>query len=83
VDLALLAARLVLAAVFAVAGIAKLADRDGFRRAVEDFSVPAPLSRVVAVVLPVVELGVAIALVSTLLPGGRVAALGLLVVLWL
>jgi methylamine dehydrogenase accessory protein MauD len=81
VDLALLAARLVLAAVFAVAGVAKLADRDGSRRAVEDFGVPAQLSRVVAVVLPVVELGVAIALVSTSFAWwGALGALGLLVV---
>jgi uncharacterized membrane protein YphA (DoxX/SURF4 family)/peroxiredoxin len=81
VDLALLAARLVLAAVFAVAGVAKLADRDGSRRAVEDFGVPAQLSRVVAVVLPVVELAVAIALVSTSFAWwGALGALGLLVV---
>jgi methylamine dehydrogenase accessory protein MauD len=60
-----LAARLVLAAVFAVAGVAKLVDRDGFRRAVEAFGVPARLSSVVAIILPMVELGVATALIST------------------
>lgn len=76
-----MAARLVLAAVFAVAGVAKLADRDGSRRAVADFGVPAQLSRVVAVVLPVVELGVAIALVSTSFAWlGASGAFGLLVV---
>jgi methylamine dehydrogenase accessory protein MauD len=81
VDLALLAARLLLAAVFAVAGVAKLADRDGSRRAVENFGVPVQLSRVVAVVLPVVELGVALALVSTSFAWwGALGALGLLVV---
>jgi methylamine dehydrogenase accessory protein MauD len=80
VDLALLAVRLVLAAVFAVAGVAKLADRDGSRRAVENFGMPAQLSRVVAVVLPVVELGVAVALVSTSFAWwGALGALGLLV----
>jgi methylamine dehydrogenase accessory protein MauD len=80
VDLALLAARLVLAAVFAVAGVAKLADRVGSRRAVEDFGVPAQLSGVVALVLPVVELGVAIALVSTSFAWwGALGALGLFV----
>jgi uncharacterized membrane protein YphA (DoxX/SURF4 family)/thiol-disulfide isomerase/thioredoxin len=81
VDLALLAALLVLAAVFAVAGVAKLADREGSRRAVENFGVPAQLSRVVAVVLPLVELGVAIALISrTFAWWGALGALGLLVV---
>jgi methylamine dehydrogenase accessory protein MauD len=81
VDLALLAARLVLAAVFVVAGVAKFVDRDGSRRAVEDFGVPAQLSHAVAVVLPVVELGVAIALVSTSLAWwGALGALGLLAV---
>ena len=80
-DLALLTTRLVLAAVFAVAGVAKLADRDGSRRAVEDFGVPARLSPVVAVVLPVVEFGVAIALISTSFAWwGALGALGLLVV---
>jgi peroxiredoxin/uncharacterized membrane protein YphA (DoxX/SURF4 family) len=81
VDLVLLAARVVLAAVFAVAGVAKLADRDGFRRAVEDFGVPAKLSAVVTIVLPVVELGVAIALISSSFAWwGAFAALGLLAV---
>jgi uncharacterized membrane protein YphA (DoxX/SURF4 family) len=71
VDLVWLAARLVLAAVFAVAGVAKLADRDGFRRAVEGFGDPAKLSSIVARLIPVIELGVAIALISTSLPGGE------------
>ena len=80
-DLVLLAARLVLAAVFAVAAVAKFADRDGFRRAVEDFGVPAKLSAVVAIILPVVELGVAIALISTSFAWwGAVGALALLAV---
>ncbi len=80
-DLALLMARLVLAAVFAVAGVAKLADRDGSRRAAENFGVPEQLSRVVAVVLPMIELCVAIALVGTPFAWwGALGALGLLVV---
>lgn len=80
-DLVLLAARLVLAAVFAVAGVAKLADRDGFRRAVEDFGVPAKLSAVVAIGLPVIELGLAIALISTSFAWwGALGALALLAV---
>ncbi len=34
--------RLLLAAVFALAGVAKLADRRGTRRAVVDFGIPGP-----------------------------------------
>lgn len=40
-DAVLLVARVVLAAVFAVAGLAKLADRAGSRRAVTGFGLPA------------------------------------------
>jgi uncharacterized membrane protein YphA (DoxX/SURF4 family) len=47
-DIALLLARLLLASVFIVAGAAKLADREGSRRALADFGVPTPL----AVLLP-------------------------------
>jgi peroxiredoxin len=62
-DALLLAARLLLAAVFTVAGLAKLADRAGARHAVRDFGVPARLAPVVAAALPALELGVAVALV--------------------
>ena len=41
---ALLIARLLLASVFALAGVAKLADRAGSKQAIVDFGVPAPLS---------------------------------------
>jgi len=57
-----LAARLVLAAVFVVSGIAKLADRSGSRKAVRDFGVPDWLSGPIAAVLPPVELAIALAL---------------------
>jgi uncharacterized membrane protein YphA (DoxX/SURF4 family) len=60
-----LAARLILAAVFAVAGAAKLLDRDGARQVVRAFAVPRPLVVPVAVVLPVAELAVAAALTLT------------------
>ena len=63
-DVAFLVGRLGLAAVFGLAGVAKLTDRAGTRRALEDFGVPAPLAAPVAVGLPVVELAVAGALVS-------------------
>jgi thiol-disulfide isomerase/thioredoxin/uncharacterized membrane protein YphA (DoxX/SURF4 family) len=52
----LLVIRLVLAAVFLVAGGAKLADLAGSRAAVEGFGVPAPAARVLGVLLPVAEL---------------------------
>lgn len=59
---ALLVARLLLAAVFAVAGVAKIADRRGARHAFEDFGVPARLAAPLALGLPVAELAIAIAL---------------------
>jgi thiol-disulfide isomerase/thioredoxin len=71
--------RLVLAAVFAVAGAAKLADRAGTRKAVVEFGAPERLAAPLAGLLPAAELGVAALL---LLPGsgfaGRVGALALL-----
>jgi len=62
-DVALLLARLLLAAVFMVAGAAKLADREGSRRALADFGVPSPLASPLAVLLPLTELAVATALI--------------------
>ena len=70
----LLACRVVLAVVFVVAGIGKLADLPGSRRAVTEFGVPARLAHVLGVVLPVGELAVAVALLIT--PAARVGALG-------
>lgn len=62
-DVVLLLARLVLAAVFVVAALGKLADREGSRRAVEGFGVPAALVGPVGLGLPVVELAIAVGLV--------------------
>lgn len=62
-DVVLLFARLVLAAVFVVAGIAKLIDHAGSRQAVRDFGVPASLAGPLGMVLPLAELAIAIALV--------------------
>src|SRR5215203_5149372 len=64
-DTVLLFARLLLAAVFIVAGGAKLADREGSRRAVADFGVPAALAAPLGVLLPLAELAVAVALIPT------------------
>jgi peroxiredoxin/uncharacterized membrane protein YphA (DoxX/SURF4 family) len=62
-DIALLVARLALATVFTVAGLAKLADLAGSRRAMRDFGVPARLATPLGALLPLAELAVAIALV--------------------
>src|SRR5919107_3648484 len=62
-DVALLLARLLLAAVFMVAGAAKLADREGSRRALADFGVPTTLAVPLGVLLPLAELAVAAALI--------------------
>jgi uncharacterized membrane protein YphA (DoxX/SURF4 family) len=69
--------------VFAVAGIAKLIDRDGARQAVAAFGVRQPLVAPLATVLPVAELVVALALVvtTTAVPGaaGALVLLGLFI----
>jgi peroxiredoxin/uncharacterized membrane protein YphA (DoxX/SURF4 family) len=59
----LLVGRLALAAVFGVAGFSKLADRRGSRDSLIELGVPAPLAPFVAVAVPVVEIGVALALI--------------------
>jgi len=60
---ALLAARGVLCLVFVVAGLAKLFDLPGAQQAVTAFGVPERLARPVSVALPVLELGISLALV--------------------
>jgi peroxiredoxin len=54
-----------LALVFAVAGVAKLADRAGSRQAIADFGVPTALAGPLGILLPLAELAVAAALVPT------------------
>ena len=61
-DIALLLVRLLLAGVFAVSGVAKLADRAGSRQAMTDFGVPKSLAGPFGVLLPLAELAVAAAL---------------------
>src|SRR5947207_15608589 len=61
-SLALLLARILLAAVFLVAGLAKLADLPGSRQAARDFGVPAQLAEPFGLLLPLAELAVAVAL---------------------
>jgi peroxiredoxin len=75
----LLVARLVLAGVFAGAGVAKLVDRTGSRQAMVDFGLPASLANPLTILLPLAELAVAIALIPTSTAlWGAVGALALL-----
>src|SRR5918994_808145 len=75
----LLVARLLLALIFLVAGVAKLADRAGSRQAVVDFGLPARLATPLGVLLPLAELAVAAALVPISTAWwGAVGALALL-----
>ncbi|HJT57731.1 MAG TPA: sulfotransferase [Ktedonobacteraceae bacterium] len=64
-DLALFLIRLGLAAVFLIAGCAKLADLANSRLALRDFGMPARLSSPLGVLRPVVELAVAVALLPS------------------
>jgi peroxiredoxin len=74
-------AQLLLAAVFAVSGIAKLADRAGSRRSLVEFGLPEPIARPASVLLPLGELAVAGALVLALTAWwGALGALALLAV---
>src|SRR5918992_6280688 len=78
-DGVVLLGRLVLAAVFVVAGLAKLADRAGSRQALRDFGVPAVLVTPLGTLLPLAELAVAGALIPTLSAWwGALGALALL-----
>jgi thiol-disulfide isomerase/thioredoxin/uncharacterized membrane protein YphA (DoxX/SURF4 family) len=62
-DAALLIARLVLAVVFILAGVAKLSDLKGSRQAIIEFGLPALLASPLALLLPLAELGVGAALI--------------------
>jgi uncharacterized membrane protein YphA (DoxX/SURF4 family) len=78
-DGAALAARLILAAVFALAGAAKLADLAGSRTAVAGFGVPERLAGPAGTALPLAELATAVLLLpDATARAGAIAALGLL-----
>lgn len=80
-DPIVLLARLLLAAIFLLAAIAKLRDREGSSDALREFGLPAALARPAAVLLPLAELAVAVLLLPA--ATARVAAgaaLGLLCV---
>ena len=62
-DALLLAARLVLAAVFLVSGISKLFDLAGAQAAMRSFGVPESMTRSGGILLPIVEIVIAVLLV--------------------
>ena len=71
--------QVLLAAVFATAGAAKLLDRSGSQRALVGFGVPETPAAALAVALPLAEIAVAVALV--LRPSARWGAVAALVLL--
>jgi len=64
-EIALLLARILLAGIFALAGIAKFIDLRGSEKAFKDFGVPSPLAMPGAVALSLAEIGIAVLLLST------------------
>ena len=78
-DTAVLLIRILLAAVFAVAAVAKLLDLKGSRNSLRDFGVPERLANAGGVLLPVMELTVAALLVFR--PTAQWGALGALLLL--
>lgn len=75
----LLVARLVLAVVFGIAGIAKLADPSGSRKSLADFGVPRLLNATLGWLLPVAEVVCALALIPV--ASAWWAAVGVLILL--
>jgi peroxiredoxin len=80
-DALLLAARLILAAVFAVSGISKLFDLSGSQAAMRSFGVPERFTRAGGIALPIGELVIAVLLIpATTARWGALLALILLAV---
>lgn len=78
---ALLLTRLLLSAVFLIAGIAKLADLPGSQKALHDFGIPEALAKPLGIILPIAEIATAGMLLSVRWPlYGAIGALGLLLV---
>jgi peroxiredoxin/uncharacterized membrane protein YphA (DoxX/SURF4 family) len=75
---ALFGVRVLLVVIFVVAGLGKLLDLAGSRRTLIDFGLPAYLATPLGVILPVVEIGTALALIASA-RWGAVAALTLLI----
>jgi peroxiredoxin/uncharacterized membrane protein YphA (DoxX/SURF4 family) len=71
--------RVLLIAIFGVAGFAKLYDLSGSKKAVEGFGVPGELARPLGVLLPILEIAIALSLVFVQTSWfGAIAAAGLL-----
>lgn len=71
--------RLLIAATFSVAGITKLADPQGTRKAILDFGLPTWASSPVAILLPLAEFAVAVLLIPfSTVPWGSLGAIALL-----
>jgi methylamine dehydrogenase accessory protein MauD len=80
-NVVLLSFRLLLSAIFSVAGIAKLADRLGTRKAIEQFGSPDSLSGPLSLALPATELAIAVLLLPLSTAWwGACAALALLLI---
>lgn len=78
-ELVLLVARLLLAAVFLLAGVAKLSDRIGSSKALHEFGLPLGLAQPLSLLLSLGEIAVAVALLPVALAWyGSCAALALL-----
>ena len=78
-DALLLAARLILAAVFLVSGIAKLFDLQGSKSAMRSFGVPESATRASAILLPIAEIAIALLLLPVVTARwGALLALALL-----
>src|SRR5579884_894850 len=74
----IICARLITSAIFLVAGLAKLAGPQAARKSMEDFGVPRSLSWPAAILLPLLEIAVAIALLpARLAHDAAIAAVGL------
>jgi hypothetical protein len=79
-EISLVPARLLLASVFLLAGVAKIVDPGGTRKALRDFGSPVILALPILMMLPVLELAVAAALIPARLAWyGAWGALGLLI----
>ena len=80
-DALLLAARLILAAVFVVSGVSKLFDLSGSQGAMRSFGVPERFTRVGGIALPIAEIIIAVLLIpATTAAWGALLALILLAV---
>lgn len=79
---AVLGVRVLLAAVLLVAGVGKLADRAGTRRSLRDFGAPEITVPAVAVLLPVAEIAMAIALLPAATATWAAAAAAVLLALF-